>query len=143
MGIRALQAGALTDALDREVPEDCGGRRDYQRSAPFRVLARELGESPASLAHRYALSMAGVATVVLRVKIAPVVVPGEKPAGSWARAHGPHRRGSGTGPRRHAPQCQEPLCSMTAGSRGTPSGYPASLAPKRRGPVEPLGPGWR
>ena len=31
-------------------------------------LARELGESPASLAHRYTLSMTGVATVVLGVK---------------------------------------------------------------------------
>jgi len=43
-------------------------RLDYQRSAPFRALAREIGESPASLAHWYALSMAGVATVVLGVK---------------------------------------------------------------------------
>lgn len=68
MGIRAVQAGALTEAFDRQVPEDHPERRDYQRSAPFRVLARELGESPASLAHRYALSMAGVATVVLGVK---------------------------------------------------------------------------
>jgi aryl-alcohol dehydrogenase-like predicted oxidoreductase len=68
MGIRAVQAGALTDALDREMPEDHPERRDYQRSAPFRALARELGESPASLAHRYALSMTGVATVVLGVK---------------------------------------------------------------------------
>src|SRR6266516_6911113 len=68
MGIRAVQAGALTDAFDREVPEGHPERRDYQRSAPFRVLARELGESPASLAHRYALSMAGVATIVLGVK---------------------------------------------------------------------------
>src|SRR5215470_223922 len=68
MGIRAVQAGALTEAFDREVPEDHPERRDYQRSAPFRALARELGESPASLAHRYALSLAGVATVVLGVK---------------------------------------------------------------------------
>ena len=68
MGIRAVQAGALTEAFDREVPEDHPERRDYQRSAPFRALARELGESPASLAHRYALSMTGVATVVLGVK---------------------------------------------------------------------------
>ncbi len=68
MGIRAVQAGALTAALDREVPGDHPERRDYQRSAPFRALAQELGESPASLAHRYALSMAGVATVVLGVK---------------------------------------------------------------------------
>jgi len=68
MGIRAVQAGALTETFDRQVPEDHPERRDYQRSAPFRALARELGESPASLAHRYALSMAGVATVVLGVK---------------------------------------------------------------------------
>ena len=68
MGIRAVQAGALTAAFDREVPEDHPERLDYQRSAPFRALARELGESPASLAHRYALSMTGVATVVLGVK---------------------------------------------------------------------------
>src|SRR6266581_4863335 len=60
MGIRAVQAGALTDAFDREVPGDHPDRLDYQRSAPFRTLARELDESPASLAHRYALSMAGV-----------------------------------------------------------------------------------
>jgi aryl-alcohol dehydrogenase-like predicted oxidoreductase len=68
MGIRAVQAGALTEAFDRQVPEDHPERRDYQRSAPFRALAREVGESPASLAHRYALSIAGVATVVLGVK---------------------------------------------------------------------------
>src|SRR5215831_16010478 len=68
MGIRAVQAGALTEAFDREVPEDHPDKLDYQRSAPFRALARELGESPASLAHRYALSLARVATVVLGVK---------------------------------------------------------------------------
>jgi len=68
MGIRAVQAGALTDALDREIAGEHPERRDYQRSAPFRALARELDASPASLAHRYALSMAGVATVVLGVK---------------------------------------------------------------------------
>jgi len=32
---------------------------DYQRSAPFRALAKEIGELAASLAHRYALSMEG------------------------------------------------------------------------------------
>src|SRR5216684_7617482 len=69
MGIRAVQAGALTDALDREIAGEHPERRDYQRSAPFRVLARELAESPASLAHRYALSMAGIATVVLGVRL--------------------------------------------------------------------------
>ena len=68
MGIRAVQAGALTAALDRELPDDHPEVLDFGRTAPFRDLARELGESPASLAHRYALSMAGVATVVLGVK---------------------------------------------------------------------------
>src|SRR5499427_4702246 len=68
MGIRAVQAGALTEAFDREVPEDHPDKLDYQRSAPFRALARERSDAPASLAHRYALSMTGVATVVLGVK---------------------------------------------------------------------------
>lgn len=68
MGIRAVQASALTDAMDREVPQDHPDMADYRRAEPFRVLARELGESPASLAHRYALSIPGVATVVLGVK---------------------------------------------------------------------------
>ena len=68
MGIRAVQAGALTDSLDREVPEDDLAMADYRRAEPFRALAREIGESPVSLAHRYSLSMAGVHTVVLGVK---------------------------------------------------------------------------
>ena len=68
MGIRAVQAGALTDAIDRELPEGHGDALDFDRAAPFRELARELGESPAALAHRYALSMRGVSTVVLGVK---------------------------------------------------------------------------
>lgn len=68
MGIRAVQAGALTDAFDRELPEGHADRADFERAAPLRALARELGESPAALAHRYALSMHGVSTVVLGVK---------------------------------------------------------------------------
>ena len=68
MGIRAVQAGALTDRLDRPVPEDNPDKADYRRAAPFRAIAGEIGESPASLAHRYALSMEGVSTVVLGVK---------------------------------------------------------------------------
>lgn len=68
MGIRAVQAGALTTAIDRELPEDHPEMADYRRAEPFRTLASELGESPASLAHRYALSMEGVSTVVLGVK---------------------------------------------------------------------------
>ena len=68
MGIRAVQAGALTDGFDRELPEDHPDMADYLRARPFRELAREAGESAASLAHRYALSMSGIATVVLGVK---------------------------------------------------------------------------
>ncbi|MCY4640349.1 MAG: aldo/keto reductase [Chloroflexi bacterium] len=68
MGIRAVQAGALTGGFDRELPEGHADRADFDRAASFRALARELGESPAALAHRYALSLAGVATVVLGVK---------------------------------------------------------------------------
>ena len=68
MGVRAVQAGALTDALDRALPETHAEMRDYRRAAPFRDLARELGQTPAALAHRYALSMPGVDTVVLGVK---------------------------------------------------------------------------
>jgi aryl-alcohol dehydrogenase-like predicted oxidoreductase len=68
MGIRAVQAGALADALDRELPETHPEMVDYRRAAPFRALAGEIGESAAALAHRYALSIPGVATVILGVK---------------------------------------------------------------------------
>jgi aryl-alcohol dehydrogenase-like predicted oxidoreductase len=68
MGIRAVQAGALTAAIDRELPADHGEIRDYARAAGFRRLSSELGENPAVLAHRYALSIPGVDTVVLGVK---------------------------------------------------------------------------
>lgn len=68
MGIRAVQAGALTDALDRQLPETHPELADYQRAAPFRELAREIGQSPAALAHRYSLSIPGIATVILGVK---------------------------------------------------------------------------
>ncbi|MFQ6027273.1 MAG: aldo/keto reductase [Dehalococcoidia bacterium] len=68
MGIRAVQAGALTDAFDRELLEDHPDMIDYRRAEPFRTLARQLGESPASLAHRYSLSMEGVSTIILGVK---------------------------------------------------------------------------
>lgn len=68
MGIRAVQAGALTDTFDRPIADDHPDMQDFHRAAPFRALAREVGESPASLAHRYALTMPGVSTVVLGVK---------------------------------------------------------------------------
>src|SRR5690606_27330926 len=68
MGIRAVQAGALTDSVDRDLPPEHPTMVDFRRAAPVRALARELGESTASLAHRYARSMPGVDTVVLGVK---------------------------------------------------------------------------
>jgi len=67
MGIRAVQAGALTSAIDRPLPADHPEMRDYARAAGIRRLAVELGMTPALLAHRYALSLA-VDTVVLGVK---------------------------------------------------------------------------
>ena len=67
MGIRAVQAGALTDMLDRPLPADHPEMLDYARAAGFRALCGELGESPAILAHRYALSLP-IDTLVLGVK---------------------------------------------------------------------------
>jgi aryl-alcohol dehydrogenase-like predicted oxidoreductase len=67
MGIRAVQAGALTAALDRPMPADHPEMRDYARAAGFRALCAELGENPAVLAHRYALSLP-IDTLVLGVK---------------------------------------------------------------------------
>ncbi|HEV2336386.1 MAG TPA: aldo/keto reductase [Stellaceae bacterium] len=67
MGIRAVQAGALTAAIDRALPEGHSELRDYARAAGFRALAAELDENPAILAHRYALTL-DVDTLVLGVK---------------------------------------------------------------------------
>jgi aryl-alcohol dehydrogenase-like predicted oxidoreductase len=67
MGIRAVQAGALTAAIDRPLPADHPEVQDYERAAGFRRLAAELGEDPAGLAHRYALSL-NIDTLVLGVK---------------------------------------------------------------------------
>ncbi len=68
LGIRPVQGGALTDAVDRKLPPEHGVVTDFNRSAAFRNLAREMGTSSAALAHRYALSMDGVDTVVLGCK---------------------------------------------------------------------------
>ena len=68
MGIRAVQAGALTDAIDRPLPDGHSELADYARAEPFRAIAAELGKSAALLAHQYALSIDGVSTVVLGVK---------------------------------------------------------------------------
>ena len=67
MGIRAVQAGALTRALDRPLPSDHPEMRDYARATSFRRLADEIGVDPAVLAHRYALAL-DVDTLVLGVK---------------------------------------------------------------------------
>ena len=68
LGIRAVQAGALTSAIDRTVKESHPESVDYRRAAPFRALCAELSIDPALLAHRYALDMDGVNTVILGVK---------------------------------------------------------------------------
>ncbi len=68
MGIRAVQAGALTDGIDRPLPEGHSELVDFERAAHFRALAGVMGFSAAYLAHCYALSMEGVSTVVLGVK---------------------------------------------------------------------------
>ena len=67
MGIRTVQAGALTGALDRPLPADHPEMLDYARATGFRRLAAELGENPAVIAHRYALSL-DIDTLVLGVK---------------------------------------------------------------------------
>jgi aryl-alcohol dehydrogenase-like predicted oxidoreductase len=67
MGIRAVQAGALTAVIDRPLPDDHPELRDYARAAGFRRLCAELGANPAVMAHRYALSL-DIDTLVLGVK---------------------------------------------------------------------------
>lgn len=68
LGIRAVQAGALTAAIDRDLKDSHPESADYRRAAPFRALCAEIGVDPALLAHRYALDMDGVDTVILGVK---------------------------------------------------------------------------
>lgn len=68
MGIRAVQAGALTLRFDRELSANSPDRADYHRAASFRALSAEWGQDPAAVAHRYALSLPDVDTVVLGVK---------------------------------------------------------------------------
>lgn len=67
MAIRAVQAGALTRSFDRQSLHD-RDTEDFHAAAPFRALCQKWGEDPAIIAHRYALGMAGVETVVLGVK---------------------------------------------------------------------------
>jgi aryl-alcohol dehydrogenase-like predicted oxidoreductase len=67
MGIRAVQAGALTAAIDRELPPAHPEMRDYRIAAGFRALCTDIGEDPAVIAHRYALGLS-IDTLVLGVK---------------------------------------------------------------------------
>ena len=67
MGIRAVQAGALTAAIDRALAPDHPEMRDFARAASFRALCSEIGEDPAIAAHRYALGLP-IDTLVLGVK---------------------------------------------------------------------------
>ncbi|ODT87990.1 aldo/keto reductase [Phenylobacterium sp. SCN 70-31] len=68
MGIRAVQAGALTAAVDRDLSPNSPDRADYDRAASFRALCARWGQDPAYVAHRYALSLPDYDTLVLGVK---------------------------------------------------------------------------
>ena len=71
VGIQPTQGGALTDGFDRPLAADHPYMADFNRAARFRDLARTWGATPAALAHRYALSIGGVSTVLLGVKNRP------------------------------------------------------------------------
>ena len=68
MGIRAVQAGALTAGVDRPLSANNPDNTDFARAAGFRALCAQWGEDPAVVAHRYALGMPNIDTVVLGVK---------------------------------------------------------------------------
>ncbi|WP_394761614.1 aldo/keto reductase [Phenylobacterium sp.] len=68
MGIRAVQAGALTAGIDRPLSANNPDNTDFTRATGFRALCAQWGEDPAVVAHRYALGMANIDTVVLGVK---------------------------------------------------------------------------
>jgi aryl-alcohol dehydrogenase-like predicted oxidoreductase len=68
MGIRAVQAGALTSSFDRDLPPGHADAADFARAEPFRRICATWGMDPAIVAHRYALGIDGVETLVLGVK---------------------------------------------------------------------------
>lgn len=68
LAIRAVQAGALTSAMDRNLPADDADQRDFDRAVGFRKLAASWGQTPARLAHRYSLAIEGPSSVILGVK---------------------------------------------------------------------------
>ena len=71
LAIRAVQAGALTSSMDRK-PNPSGLDKadfnDFNKALPFRELSEKWGETPASLAHRFALSVEKVSSVILGIK---------------------------------------------------------------------------
>ena len=71
LAIRAVQAGALTSAMDRQPHKygfDQKDFEDYEKAYTFRELADKWQELPAKIAHRYALSIPKVSSVILGVK---------------------------------------------------------------------------
>ena len=71
LGIRAVQAGALTSQMDREPHKsgrDAKDFEDYVRAEPFREFAKEYGDTPSHLAYRYALSIGRISSIILGVK---------------------------------------------------------------------------
>ena len=115
MGIRAVQAGALTDAIDRPLDDDHPAKIDFERAAPLRRLAAEMGESTASLAPPLRPVHRGVDTVVLGVKnneeLAECVAAAERAAQPGGDPGG--RQPPGKGLIRTAPR---PACADTSGT---------------------------
>jgi aryl-alcohol dehydrogenase-like predicted oxidoreductase len=54
--------------MDRELPVDDADQLDFDRAQGFRQLAADWGQTPARLAHRYALSIPDLGSVILGVK---------------------------------------------------------------------------
>jgi aryl-alcohol dehydrogenase-like predicted oxidoreductase len=58
----------LTNAIDRSTSANHPETRDFARAGPYRALCRQWGQDPALVAHRYALGIDGVDTLILGVK---------------------------------------------------------------------------
>ncbi len=56
-GIRSVQARALTDQIDHQLPYDHPEATDYHQVERIRELAKELNEASSESAHNYALSI--------------------------------------------------------------------------------------
>lgn len=68
MGVRVLQAGALAPSIDRPVEDDHPTARDHVRARRFLDWCRANGDDPVEMAHRYALAIPGVATLISGAK---------------------------------------------------------------------------